>query len=223
MKRAIVTAVLGGAALVAAWSMLAAGNPFATGTQRYAARDDITFEFPASWGHWDIFPPTTGLGSLVVIVGTQPWGPCPPIDINCHYAQRLGDGQISVEVSKGLYPADFCDVGATRSDLQGRGPGDPAATGRLGRVDGRPAIQTDYAVGRADYYGADEWREWTVAVPGSLREVFRISARYRGPGVDEFRTQLDELVASIRLNRAIVPNAGGGPVDCGDPFPPALP
>ena len=200
-----------------AWSVLRSLGPFATGTRTFSGHG-VTFAYPAGWSVNDQGWPTTGFGSTFAIIGTQPWGACLPADINCHYELRLEPGQIAVDLGRGSSRmADICALGVDRSDLAGRGPGDPPATGSLMRVDGRPTLQTDYAVGQADYYHSDEWRSWVIAAPGSTTEVYRIEAKYRGPGVAEFRAQLDALIASIRFT-GVAP-VGGGPRDCGAPFP----
>ena len=211
---ALVAAVVGSAL----WSVLRAGEPFAAGTKSFSA-NGIALSYPAGWILHDEGWASTGLGSTFAIVGTQPWGLCLPFDLNCHDSLRLEPGQISVELGSGILGgSSVCDVGRDRSDLADRGPDDPPATGSLVRVDGRPTLQTDYAVGQADYYHSDAWRTWVIAAPGSTTAIYRIDARYRGPGTDEFRRQLDELVASLRFVGP-APQTDGGPTDCGAPFP----
>ena len=197
-----------------AWSLVRSGDPFAIGTRSYAG-NGLTLSYPAGWTVNDDGWATTGLGSVWAILGTQPWGACLPADLNCHYQLRLEASQISVELGRGLSPAmDICGLGADRADLAGRGPGDPPAIGHLARVDGRPTVETDYAVNQADYYHSDEWRTWIIAAPGSTTQTYRIDAKYRGPGDETFRRELDDMVASVRFTDS------GGPADCGAPFPP---
>lgn len=198
-------------------------NPLAAGTSAFA-KNGITFSYPASWRVWDTLMPTSGFGSTMAILGTQPWGPCLPIDQNCHYQERLEPGQISVSISLGTLPGpSICEIGVDRSDLAGRGPGDPVATGTLTRVDGRPTLQTDYAVNQLDYYRSDEWRAWAIAAPGTTFGRYIVEAKYRGPGVVDFRADLDRLVDSIRFGGPAILGGGGGPIDCGAPFPEAGP
>ena len=111
-----------------------------------------------------------------------------------------------------------CEIGASRSDLARTGPNDPAGSGLLMRVDARPTLQTRYAVGRQDYYRADEWRRWLIAAPGTIRRAYTIDAKYQGADIATFRAQLDAMVASIRLSGDAP--AIDGPVNCGPPFPP---
>ena len=199
------------------WALLRGGDPFSVGT-RTLNRATISLEYPAGWIVHDAIGGSSGLGQTIAILGTQPWGLCLPFDENCHSAMQLEPSQISVSLGSGIVGGDsVCDIGADRHDLAGRGPGDPPATGHLLRVDGRPTLQTDYAVNQTDFYHSDEWRNWVIAAPGSTQSVFRVEARYRGPGVDRFRQQLDDLVASIRLSAT--PEAGDGPTNCGAPFP----
>jgi hypothetical protein len=181
----------------------------------------LELDYPADWSVNDEGWQTTGFGEPLAIIGTLPWGPCALSDINCHYELRLDPGQITVEIGTLFLVADgnICDLGRTRSDLVGRGPSDPPATGSLTRVDGRPTVRTDYAVGQTDYYHSDEWRDWLIAAPGSTRDGYTINAMYRGPGLDTLRSELDQLIASVRVG----PSSAGNPTqptDCGPPFPP---
>lgn len=190
--------------------LLGASRPFAVA--------GLTMDLPADWSVNSTGWPSTGFGSTWAIVGTMPWGACQGSDLNCHYQERLSGGQIEVEFGMVGLIDDFCQTGATRSDLAGRGPDDPIAAGRLMRVDGRPTIQTDYAVGRHDYYRSDEWRRWLIAGPDSLGSAYTIDAKYQGPDVVRLRTQLDAMIASIRLTTPI--RVGDPAADCGPPFPP---
>lgn len=200
------------------WSVLRGGDPFASGTQTFTA-NGMTLSYPAGWMVNERLPASSGLGSTFAILGTQPWGLCLPFDINCHYAERLEASQISVELSSGISGGgSVCELGVDRSDLAGRTAADPPATGRLLRVDGRPTLATDYAVNQMDYYLSDAWRTWVIAAPGSTTAIYRIDAKYRGPGDDQFHQQLDDMVASLRFI-GLPTRADGGPGDCGAPFP----
>ena len=193
------------------------GDPFAPGTRSFSG-NGIVFAYPAGWIVNDQGWPSTGFGSTFAIIGTQPWGACLPGDLNCHYQLRLEPGQISVELSSGQMPGpSICAIAVDRSDLAGRGPNDPPAEGHLLRVDGRPTLQTDYAVNQTDYYHSDAWRSWVIAAPGSVARTYRIQAMYRGPGAAEFHQQLDALIATVKFDAANQEGAGG-PADCGAPF-----
>lgn len=217
-RRRAVLAILAAGILVAAWSLTRPGNPFGPGTRTFEAAG-IRFSFPTGWAVYDNLPRSTGLGSTVAILGNQPWGPCLPGDINCHFQVRLEPSQISVDVGVGsLRTSSICEIAADRRDLSGRSPDDPVAVGHLMRVDGRPTLATDYVVNQKDYYLSDAWREWTIAAPGGTSSVYRISARYRGPGAREFSDQLDVLIASITFPGPLQ-QGGNVPKDCGPPFP----
>jgi hypothetical protein len=208
-------AVITGVAVVN-WLSKAAGTQL--NMTRHVAEHSLELDIPFAWDVNTLIPPSTGFGSTFAVLGTQPWGPCLPFDINCHYQQRLGPSQISVELALGGVNEDFCEVGASRSDLAGRGAGDPVPTGRLMRIDGRPVIQTDYDVRRLDYYHSDEWRDWRIAAPGTTFYVYDISARYQGPDTLVFRSQLDAMIASITITPD--PQLGDDDqADCGAPFP----
>lgn len=199
-------------------TVLKAGDPVAPGTRVFRG-SDIEFSFPAGWNVNDLGWASTGLGSTIAILGTQPWGLCLPTDLNCHYELRLESSQIGVSLSSGAMAGeeDICAVAVDRSDLAGRGPGDPPAQGRLMRVAGRPTLQTDYEVNQADYYHSDEWRRWVIAAPASTTRYYEISAMYRGPGVADFRQQLDDLIASVKFIGP-VGESDPGPEDCDAPF-----
>ena len=216
-KRVVALVVVLGLVAGAAWAVLHAGDPFATGTKRYAA-NGIAFAYPAGWLVNEMLPASSGLGQTFALIGTQAWGLCLPLDSNCHDDQKLDASQISVKLTRGILGGTtICDRAVDRSDLAGRGPGDPPATGHLVRVDGRPTLQIDYAVNGTDYYRSDAWRTWVIAAPGSTQQVYWIEAMYRGPGDELFHQQLDDLVAGIRFDGA--PPAGDGQTDCGAPFP----
>ena len=209
-----VVAIVGGL-----WSILRGGDPFAPGTRTFTA-NGITLSYPAGWMVNQAIPPSSGLGSTFAIIGTQPWGLCLPLDINCHDDLRLEPSQISVQLGSGLSGGgSLCEIAIDRSDLAGRGPGDPPATGHLVRIDGRPTLETDYAVGQTDYYRSDAWRTWVIAAPGTTTSIYRIEAMYRGPGDSTFSQQLDDLVASLRFVEPTASLAGSEPGDCGPPFP----
>ena len=211
---------LGGAAVaVAALAIrLGAYGGQAAGAVQPFATAGLRMDIPAHWTINKTGWPSFGMGSTWAIVGTTPWGECKASDLNCHYEQRLAPGQIEVEVGMVGRLVDFCETGATRSDLAGRGLDEPIATGRLMRVAGRPTIQTDYAVGRRDYYGSDEWRIWRIAGLGTTTQAYTISAKYQGPEVALFRAQLDAMVASLRISDP--PRVADPVADCGPPFPP---
>jgi hypothetical protein len=202
--------------------LVAAAAILRPGTRTYA-RDGLTFDYPGAWSVHDQLPPSTGLGQAIAILGTLPWGPCAASDINCHYQERLGHDQIEVEVDVvALMATDLCDYATTRPDLAGRGPGDPPVSGTTYvRIDGRPAIRTDFVVNGADYYGSDGWQEWLIAVPGSTAAAYEIRSRWRGPGDAGFLAALDRLVASVRLTSTAYLGGAGAPADCGAPFPAA--
>lgn len=210
----IVLAVVG----AVLWSLAPNGDSSASGTRSFSG-NGVTFSYPAGWSVNDRGWPSSGMGSTFAVMGTQPWGACSADDINCHYELRLEPSQISVELSSGLNPGStICELGVDRSDLAGRGPGDPPAVGHLVRVDGRPTLQTDYAVNQTDYYHSDAWRTWMIAAPGSTSRYYRVDAMYRGPGGEEFSRQLDALISSLGFTDGV--QAGnGGPADCGAPFP----
>jgi hypothetical protein len=181
----------------------------------------ISFEYPAEWAIHDELPMTAGPGQMFALLGTVPWGACAPSDINCHYERPLEEGQIEVEVGRQLFVVEdgICGFAQERSDLAGRGPNDPqVAETRYFRIEGRPAIYTQFSVGGRDYYHSDEWRHWLIAEPASTQTVFTIRAKFRGPRDVDFAQTLDRLIETIRLGG---PSDVGIPrlADCGAPFP----
>lgn len=204
--------VLLAVAVVAVLAFVAIGRP---GWSHYAG-GGIEFDYPAGWDRHDPGP-TTGLGQTLVIVGTASWGLCAPWDVNCHYQQRLGPGQLEIQVGVGM-AIDFCAYAKDRPDLAARTASDPPVSGnRYFRIAGRPAYETDFAVNGTDYYGSDGWREYRFATADSSSEAYDIQVMWRGPGSDAMLDAVDRLVASIRLS----PRGGGPPGDCGAPFPAA--
>lgn len=210
-------AALLGIVLVAAAAALIA--ILAAPTRTFHA-SGIEFEYPSGWSVHDRLPPSTGFGSSIAVLGTMPWGPCGPSDINCHYYEgRLGPGEIEVRVSSVfLGGSDFCPFASQRPDLAGLDPTITITRTEDLRIDGRPAIRTDYALNRPDYYLADEWRIWKIAFSDTVSRAYAIEASYRGSGNEASRQALDQLIASVHLDP---PSGFGGerPADCGGPFP----
>jgi hypothetical protein len=179
----------------------------------------ISFDYPAGWDLHDQMPGTLGFGQEIAIVGTLPWGPCQPSDINCHYQERLDRGQIEIGISAvALRASDFCAYAQERPDLAGSFDPIAIAGNENLRIAGRPAVRTDYAVAGQDYYLSDEWRIWQIAFVDTVDRVYRIDAKYRGPSTDALRAAADRLVASIRLDPQSGVGVPGG-ADCGAPFP----
>ncbi len=185
--------------------------------QRFAV-DGIQFEVPSTWRIHDQIPPTSGMGSVLALIGTLPWGPCDASDINCHFQERLDRNEIQVELSlsSGI-GGDFCAYAHDRPDME-RNDGVRVMETHYLRIDGRPAISTIYSIDTPGYYLATSWRTWQIAPAESIQSRYSISAEWRGPGDDEFIAELDRLVASIRLPTNHVP---ADLPDCGAPFPPA--
>ena len=184
---------------------------------RFAA-NGIQFEVPATWRIHDQIPGTMGMGQLLAIVGTMPWGPCDEVDLNCHYQERLGRNEIQVEVSVlAMLGTDFCTFAHDRPDME-RSDGVRVTETHYVRIAGRPAISTVYSFDTPGYYLATAWRTWDISPSDTTQGMYQISAEWRGPGDDEFIAELDQLVASIRLG----PSGQGvaNVPDCGAPFPP---
>jgi hypothetical protein len=212
-RRTVVVAV-GVVAMLVLVSTVALNHP------KRVSLGGITFEVPASWAvHTDI-PPTTGPGSTLALLGTLPWGDCANSDINCHYQERLSRNEIEVEVSLvSLLGGDYCAFARQRPDLEPRSDGIRVTETHYFRIDGRPAIMTDYSLDTSDYYGSDGWREWEIAPADTTGGFYRIFAKWRGPDDGAFLAGLDRLIGSIDLGPS---GQASYPVpDCGDPFPAA--
>jgi hypothetical protein len=198
--------------LVIAWPRT---STYSTGSESGA----LTFEYPSGWAMHDRLPGSTGTGQVLALIGTMPWGPCAPSDINCHYQERFDRHEIEISVERGaLMGSDFCSYARERPDLQGMTGDISVAETHYLRIDGRPAISTYYTLATTDYYLSDGWRKWEIAPVGTTQTLYRIFAQWRGPGDDEFTAALDRLVASMHFERA--PNQDPPSADCGDPFPP---
>jgi hypothetical protein len=183
----------------------------------------FAFDYQADWAVHDQIPASTGFGQLLAVMGTLPWGPCAQSDINCHYEQRLGPGQIELQVSRVNLLSDdgICGYARERPDLAGRGPDDrQVLETRYFRIDGRPVVYTRYAAAADDYYLADGVRDWMIAPWDTTNDVFTLQAMFRGPGNDEMNATLDQLIASIQLESGFGPDYPPA-TDCGDPFPAA--
>ncbi|HEY4228065.1 MAG TPA: hypothetical protein VGM49_06985 [Candidatus Limnocylindrales bacterium] len=180
----------------------------------------ISFDYPYGWTVHGDLGPSSGAGSIYAVLGTLPWGPCDAYDINCHFAERLDRREIEIQVGDGLLlSGDFCAYALDRSDLVPRTDGIRVSGIHYIRIDGRPAIETEYSLDTTDYYLSDGWRKWEIAPADTTAIRYTISAMWRGPGDDEFLAELDRLVASIKLGPTPYGQASSG--DCGAPFPPA--
>lgn len=178
----------------------------------------IEFDYPSGWTIHDNLPPTTGMGQEIALLGTMPWGPCDESDINCHFRERLNRHEIELQVSVGsLMGSDFCAYAQSRLDLEPRTDGVRVNGIRYVRIDGRPAIATQYSLDSPDYYLADGWRKWEIAPADTTEVRYTIFAMWRGPDDDEILAALDRLVASITLTASGY--AQPSIPDCGAPFP----
>ena len=218
-------AVLASAAavvVVAGGLLLRPSSPSgAPGTTRHYSVSGISFDYPSTWAIHDRLPGTSGMGATWAILGTSSWDGCGDGDLQCFYDRPMAPATITVEIGEAIVASDedICVRATTRPDLQGRGPTDAPATGSLTRVDGRPALRTDYAWHGIGFYEADEQRDWFIAAPGSTTMAYVVSAIYRGPGLDAFRADVDQLLASVRFSTTDGIGGSDPNADCGAPFP----
>ena len=213
-RRQAVVAALATAAAIGIVVALVLG-----GTKRVSV-GGLSFEVPFLWAVDTEIPPSTGMGHMLALVGTMPWGPCDANDINCHFQERLSRHEIEVEVHIGiLFGNDFCSYARDRPDLEPRSDGIRVTETHYFRIDGRPAILTEYSLDTSDYYGSDGWRKWEIAPADTTGVVYRIFAKWRGPGDAAFVSALDRLIESLELGPSGYATEPAG--DCGDPFPAA--
>lgn len=209
------------ATLVIAASLVVISTLVLNGTKRVSL-GGLSFDVPFTWDVHTQIPPSTGTGSMLALIGTLPWGDCDASDVNCHFQERLDRHEIELQVSLGnLLSTDFCAYAHDRPDLVPRTDGVRVNGIHYIRVDGRPAIATEYSLDTPDYYLSDGWRKWEIAPADTTQARYTISAMWRGPGDDEFLAALDRLVASITLGPS---GYAQQPIpDCGGPFPAAAP
>jgi hypothetical protein len=193
-----------------------------TGTKRVSL-GGLSFDVPFSWDVHTQLPATTGPGHTLALIGTLPWGNCEAYDDNCHYQERLDRHEIQVDVSVGfLAGSDLCAYALHNPDAAPRSVGVEVTAIHYVRVDGRPAIATEYSLDTTNnYYLADGWRKWEIAPADTTRVRYTIFAEWRGPGDDELLAALDRIIASVKLGPSGYAEASIP--DCGPPFPPARP
>jgi hypothetical protein len=153
----------------------------------------LSFEVPAGWKVRDASIPFSG-GSVIAIVGTLPVdASCGTehVDINCYHQQRLEPGTISVVVGSAAYRGSTIFAAAEEA-------------GGLITIAGSPGFMRIRPAPPGNYYLADEYREWSIARPGSVSSVYTIEANLRGPGLERMRADLDSLVASIQLDEHVL-------------------
>jgi hypothetical protein len=209
------------ALLVVAATVLLASLAY-TGTKRVSL-GGLSFDVPFSWNVHTQIPPTSGLGNTLALIGTLPWGNCDTYDVNCHYRERLDRHEIEIDVGVGpMAGKDICAYALDNPDAAPRSDGVEVTAIHYIRLDGRPAIATEYSLDTTNnYYLADGWRKWDIAPADTTSERYTIFAMWRGPRDDEFLAALDRIIASVQLG----PSGYAEPSipDCGSPFPPGRP
>jgi hypothetical protein len=153
----------------------------------------LSFEVPTGWKVRDASIPFSG-GSVIAIVGTLPVDPScgtAHVEINCFYQQRLELGTISVVVGTAAYRGSTIFAVAEEA-------------GGLITIAGSPGFMQVRPAPPENFYVADEYREWSFAMPGSVSNVYTIEANLRGPGLDRMRADLEALVASIQLDEPVL-------------------
>jgi hypothetical protein len=182
----------------------------------------LSFDVPFSWNVHTQIPPTAAPGNIVALIGTLPWGNCDAYDVNCHFRERLDRHEVEVNVDIGpMSGNDLCACALDNPDAVPRTDGALVAAIHYIRVDGRPAIETEYSIDNTNYYLADGWRKWDIAPADTTSARYTLFAMWRGPGDDELLAELDHLVASIKLGPSGM--AVSQPTDCGAPFPSVAP
>jgi hypothetical protein len=169
-------------------------------------RDGLAFDYPADWSL-----SASGYqmreSTALDFIGTVPALPiCTPsgegmMGANCGVDIHPGAGQILISIF-------LLDGPGLHSDPIN--PADPS--GLYGSqtyvaVGGLPAIFEDQGAG-----SDAETLTWTLSVPGQLRQKYSIRAEIRDPGLDQMRTQVMAVVASIRYDPPVPPlNPADGP------------
>jgi hypothetical protein len=169
------------------------GSRLAPDTGRFRG-GGLSFAVPTGWKVRDASPIAFSGGSVIAIVGTLPVdASCGTehVEINCYYQQRLEPGTISVVVGTAAYRGSTVFAAAEQA-------------GGLITIAGSPGFMQVRSAPLENYYVADEYREWSFAMPGSVSNVYTIEASLRGPGLERMRADIDSLVASIRLDEPVV-------------------
>ncbi len=149
----------------------------------------IDFDYPREWHVYR----TSSVGSFFstfAVMGNQSLDGCRtfligPLDVNCAYRMSLAPGTVRLVVGAGGMP------GYSILDHEPAG-------GFTIHVDGLPAIVTESGPNSAD--ASDVTLLWTFAHPGSVDNIYTLRASLRGPGIEEMRAQLDELIASMHYS-----------------------
>lgn len=147
----------------------------------------ISFRYPEAW---TVYPATAvgSFGSVFAVLGSADLSECGGmggLDVNCAYGRPLAPGTLRLVVGTGAMR------NGSLFDLQ------PPDGWQL-FVDGLPGVVEETGPNSAD--SSDLALSWTVAMPGSIDNVYTLNASLRGPGIEEIRAQLDALVASIRYD-----------------------
>jgi hypothetical protein len=160
----------------------------------------FSFDYPADWRGYDATA-DFGVGSSIAVLGTQPVDPrCGDethVDINCVGLQSIDSGAIRVIVGTGTYHGV---ASLDQSDIENR-------RSTQITIDGMPAILEEYEPRLEATQRDDVLVRWEIARPGTDgTNNYRIEAMLREPGVAAGHTQLDALIASIRIDRAASPS-----------------
>jgi hypothetical protein len=161
--------------------------------------DGLAFDYPASWqlglaavyglsADTSLAQTSTMYCSAFIAADATTYFFYPTGTSECEPGTPAGAGQILVAVEKYTDPALKSPIDPSNpSTLQGQS---------FVTVGGLPAEFTDLSDS-----GATELNlVWSLSVPGSIDSRYTIQAQAQGPGLNEMRAQVTDLIASVRYD-----------------------
>ena len=163
------------------------GGP-GSGLQGRFSEGGLVFDYPAAWHEFHYQNVSTMSSVIAYLATVDVHDPCvrSANGMSCGPGYELQPGTMVVTVETAAFPGfNILDVPAGAQPL--------VAGGLPGYVqDSDPFAQT----------GATAARTWSLAMPGSIDNYYRITAQAREPGVDAAFAQVDSLVAGLAVRPA---------------------
>ena len=163
----------------------------ATLVPNHFAESGLTFDYPAGWREFH-YENTSSFSSVIAYLATvDVKDPCTrtPNSISCGAGYVLAPGTLVVRVESASFPGfNILDVP----------PGARPIT-----VDGLPGYVEDVEV--LGDTGATASRSWSIAMPGSVDNDYRVTADVRTPNEGALLDLVDGIVKRIRYDPPVMP------------------
>jgi hypothetical protein len=151
----------------------------------------LVFDYPHQWREFHYENPSSFSSVIAYLATVDVADPCvrTPDSVSCGPGYELEPGTLVVTVENASFPGfDILDLPTGARPL--------VAGGLPGYVqDTDPFAQT----------GATAARTWSLAMPGSIDNYYRITVQVREPGIAEAFAAVDALVANLAYDPPVTP------------------